>query len=150
MEPASPPEETALSEKPTVETGLAPSVDQGERLEASLPAEKVEAQARDETSFTLQPGAGAEIKADLLKNGKLAYFWTANGGVVNVDFHGEPHSNSKDSTLNRKDRDIAQDEGVFEAPNDGIHGWFWRNRMTEPVTVTLITSGDYREIKRLK
>lgn len=32
---------------------------------------------------------------------------------------------------------------------DSAHGWFWRNRGTEVVTVTLRTSGDYQELKRM-
>jgi hypothetical protein len=133
------------------ETEVAARVQNEPSAEANISENETNnSERKDERSFTLQPGEGAEIKADLPTNGKLAYFWTANGGQVNYDFHGEPHSNPRDSTLYRKERGVGQDEGVFEAPNDGIHGWFWRNRMDRPVTVTLITSGDYREIKRLK
>jgi hypothetical protein len=30
-----------------------------------------------------------------------------------------------------------------------MHGWFWRNRGTEVVTVTLRTSNDYQEVKQM-
>jgi hypothetical protein len=41
------------------------------------------------------------------------------------------------------------DEGVLVAAFDGAHGWFWRNRGRETVTVTLRTNGDYQELKRM-
>ncbi len=42
-----------------------------------------------------------------------------------------------------------EDSGVLEAAFDGKHGWFWRNRSSKPVTVTLRTEGDYISIKRV-
>jgi hypothetical protein len=32
---------------------------------------------------------------------------------------------------------------------DGTHGWFWRNRGTADVTVTLVVRGPYTEMIRL-
>ena len=32
---------------------------------------------------------------------------------------------------------------------DGKHGWFWRNRSSSEITITLKTSGDYEQIKRV-
>ena len=49
-----------------------------------------------------------------------------------------------------KGRGAASDEGVLEAAFDGNHGWFWRNRGEENVTVSLRTSGDYTSVKRVK
>ena len=36
------------------------------------------------------------------------------------------------------------------ATYDGSHGWFWRNRGSKAVTITLKTSGAYSEIKRVQ
>jgi len=30
-----------------------------------------------------------------------------------------------------------------------MHGWFWRNRTSESLTVTLRTSGQYTELKEI-
>ncbi|MHA6688251.1 hypothetical protein ACX3P0_22145 [Mesorhizobium sp. A556] len=46
-------------------------------------------------------------------------------------------------------RGVAEDEGVLEAAFDGNHGWFWRNRTDADVTVTLKTTGAYKDIKRM-
>jgi hypothetical protein len=105
---------------------------------------------QDETSVTLQPGEGAEVKANLTKGQKITYSWTTSGGKVNHDTHGEPTTDPNAAKSYSKGRGIEKDEGVLEAAFDGSHGWFWRNRGNGPVTVTLKTSGDYAEIKRVK
>ena len=104
----------------------------------------------DETSVTLQPGEGVEVKASLTKGQKIVYSWTTDGGKVNHDTHGEPHSNPNATTSYSKGRGVEKDEGTLTAAFDGSHGWFWRNRTDKPVTVTLKTQGDYAEIKRMK
>ena len=68
------------------------------------------------------------------------------GGVVNFDLHGD---SAADATSYEKGRASKGAEGVLEAAFDGNHGWFWRNRGSAPVTVTLRTSGDYAEIKKV-
>jgi hypothetical protein len=37
-------------------------------------------------------------------------------------------------------------QGSFIAPFDGTHGWYWRNRGDQPVTVKLKVSGFYEKI----
>lgn len=101
---------------------------------------------RDEMSVTLQPGEGAEVKLVMLKGAKVNYAWTANGSKVNFDTHGD---GGGENVSYQKGRGAAEDTGVLEAAFDGNHGWFWRNRTTEPVTVTLTTDGAYSEIKRM-
>jgi hypothetical protein len=113
-------------------------------------AQSAPAARTDETSVTLQPGEGGEVKASLTKGQTIAYSWKTDGGKVNHDTHGEPHNDPNATTSYKKGRGIAADEGVLTAAFDGNHGWFWRNRGSAPVTVTLKTSGDYTEIKRVK
>ncbi|MBY3129356.1 transmembrane anchor protein [Rhizobium laguerreae] len=101
---------------------------------------------KDEMSLTLQPGEGAEIKLTMVKGAKANYAWSANGGKVNFDTHGD---GGGENISYEKGRGAADDSGVIEAAFDGNHGWFWRNRTSEPVTVTLTTDGAYTEIKRM-
>lgn len=100
----------------------------------------------DEVSFTLKPGQGAEIKLVMKAGAKANYSWTANGAVVNFDTHGDGGGRS---ITYEKGRGVPSDEGVLEAAFEGNHGWFWRNRTKSDVTVTLKTSGDYIELKRV-
>ena len=39
-------------------------------------------------------------------------------------------------------------QGEFTAIFDGTHGWFWRNRSTRDVSVTLRTTGEYARVIR--
>lgn len=105
-----------------------------------------EASRKDEMSVTLQPGEGAEIKLMMLKGAKANYAWTANGGSVNFDTHGD---GGGENISYEKGRGVAEKSGVLEAAFNGNHGWFWRNRTSAPVTVILKTDGAYSDIKRM-
>lgn len=105
---------------------------------------------QDEISITLQPGQGVEVKLEMKKGAQVKYMWTANGGKVNYDTHGDPYGAPRDFYHGYgKGKQTPQDEGVLTAAFDGKHGWFWRNRGDAPVTVTLRVSGDYIDIKRV-
>ncbi len=102
---------------------------------------------KDTISVTLKPGQGAEIKLEMTKGAKIKYEWVTSGGNVNHDTHGDSpnvkyHGYSKGLNLGR-------DEGELVAVFDGKHGWFWRNRGSGEVTVTLKTSGEYLSITRV-
>jgi len=119
---------------------------------AEVPAEPAPAPAApgktDEASFTLKPAEGTEYKLTMQEGAKVAFTWSVEGGVVNYDLHGTARSGSE--TSYRKGREVQTDTGELVAAFDGAHGWFWRNRGTQDVTVTLRVSGDYGELKRLK
>ncbi|MCA2374611.1 transmembrane anchor protein [Agrobacterium genomosp. 3 str. CIP 111-78] len=104
------------------------------------------AERQDEMSITLQPGEGAEVKLVMTKGAKANYTWTANGSKVNFDTHGDGDG---ENISYEKGRGAAEDSGVLEAAFTGNHGWFWRNRTNDPVTVTLKTDGAYSDIKRM-
>jgi hypothetical protein len=98
-------------------------------------------------SVTLKPGEGAEVKLEMSKGAKVSYEWITAGGTVNHDTHGDSpqvkyHGYSKG-------QQVEQDSGELIAVFDGKHGWFWRNRGSADVTVTLKTNGVYRSIKRV-
>lgn len=103
-----------------------------------------------EMSITLKPNQGAEVKLEMQRGAKVNYLWTANGSVVNYDTHGDPINAPKGFYHGYgKGRATPEDSGVLEAAFNGKHGWFWRNRTDQPVTVTLRTQGDYISIKRV-
>lgn len=98
----------------------------------------------------LKPGQGAEIKLTMRKDATVRYEWMTQGGPVNYDTHGDPANAPKDFYHGYgKGRNTASDAGTLQAAFDGAHGWFWRNRSGAEVTVTLKTSGDYEQIKRV-
>lgn len=98
-------------------------------------------------SVTLEPGAAAEIKVALNKDEVVTYRWEVDTGHVNYDTHGDNDSIKYHSYNKGKAR--TSHEGEIIAAFDGGHGWFWRNRSNEVVTVTIKVSGDYSSIKRV-
>ncbi len=99
------------------------------------------------TEIVLRPNEGKEIKLVMRKDARVTYSWSTSGGVVNYDTHADApgiryHGYGKGTAT-------PSEEGVLVAAFDGAHGWFWRNRGREVVTVTLRTSGDYQELKRM-
>lgn len=116
-----------------------------EFLVSPAAAQTTPARRNDEMSITLKPGEGAEVKLVMAQGAKVNFSWAVTGGVVNFDLHGD---GGGQETSYQKGRGVPGADGVLEAAFDGNHGWFWRNRSTSDVTVTLRTSGSYAEIKR--
>ncbi|HYW10461.1 MAG TPA: hypothetical protein VE871_00860 [Longimicrobium sp.] len=100
------------------------------------------------TEIALAPGQGREIKLAMRAGARVNFEWTVAGGVVNFDTHadrpGTPYHGYE------KGQARQSQSGELVAAFDGMHGWFWRNRGREPVTVTLRTRGDYTELKEIK
>lgn len=103
----------------------------------------------DQMTVTLKPGEGTEIKLEMLKNSTVSYEWTTAGGPVNYDTHGEPYNGEKGYFYSyTKGKQVKGDQGEFTAIFDGTHGWFWRNRSNNDVTISLKTTGDYLSVKQ--
>ena len=100
----------------------------------------------DSMSLTLKAGGGSEIKAVMKKGETMVFSWTSDSGPLNVDMHGEPPNAGNDFTSYWKEKGMTSGHGVFVAPFDGEHGWYWGNRGSQPVTVTVTTSGFYQSI----
>ncbi|MBM2294768.1 transmembrane anchor protein [Sulfitobacter pseudonitzschiae] len=99
---------------------------------------------RDETTFTLAPGDSAEWKLVMEEGQTVEYRMLVDGGRVNFDMHG--HGGGQSVTY-EKGRGSTGDEGEIIAAFDGEHGWFWRNRDSQPATVTVQVRGQYTEFK---
>lgn len=99
---------------------------------------------RDETRFTLAPGGSAEWKLVMEEGQTAEYRMTVEGGRVNFDLHGHGGGNS---VTYEKGRGSTGAEGEIVAEFNGEHGWFWRNRDSSDVTVTVQVRGEYAEFK---
>lgn len=103
----------------------------------------------DELTLTLRPDEGAEIKTKMRAGDRFVFNWAAEGGTVNFDMHGEaPNAKNDEFTSYWKGKSEDKGHGAFEAPFDGTHGWYWRNRGKQPVTVRVKTSGFYEKLYR--
>ncbi len=112
----------------------------------TTPAEKTNGRT-DEMTVTLKPGEAAEIKLVMKSGAKVRYEWTTSGGAVNFDTHGDNPQTKYHGY--GKGQQVERDAGELVAAFDGSHGWYWRNRSGGEVTITLKTTGDYADIKRV-
>lgn len=119
---------------------------------AAAPAAEAEATAQvaqprsDEVKITLAPSQAAEIKLVMQKGVAVDYVWETTGPRVNFDTHADApgisyHGYGKGSSI--------REEGVLTAAFDGSHGWFWRNRSGQELTVTLHVKGGHTAVKRV-
>ncbi|NYT73770.1 hypothetical protein HZU72_15235 [Halomonas sp. QX-2] len=100
----------------------------------------------DEVSFTLTPGEGTEYKLTMEEGAVATFAWASDGGPLNFDTHGDGNGNS---ISYEKGRGVPEDEGELEAAFTGNHGWFFRNRNDNDVTVVLRVGGDYGELNKV-
>jgi len=118
-------------------------------IEIPTPTPQVTTATQDhEMTFTLAPDEGTEVKVTMSKGAKVDYFWETDGGKVNFDVHGDSKKEKIKYHPYYKGSNETKREGTLEAAFDGGHGWFWRNRTKEPVTITIKTDGEYTAIKR--
>jgi len=103
----------------------------------------------DELSVTIAPGKGTEVKAVMRAGDQLMYSWDAAGGSIFFDFHGEPAGAASGVFTSFEKGTKGAAEGEFEAPFDGVHGWYWQNMGTEPATVTVTTHGVYANLAQV-
>ena len=114
--------------------------------EAEAPAPEPTETWRDEVQFTLTPGEGTEYKLTMEEGAVARFAWESEGGPINFDTHGDGGGNA---ISYEKGRGVPEDEGDLEAAFTGNHGWFFRNRNDNDVTVVLRLDGDYGELKRM-
>jgi hypothetical protein len=108
------------------------------------------ASRNDEVTVTLKPSESVEVKAFMKVGDEMIWKWTTTGGRLNFEFHGErPNAPPNEFTSYAKGT-ADKAEGTFKPKFDGTHGWFWRNRTSQPITVTVNTTGRYEKLERVK
>lgn len=148
-------EEEQPLENQTIEAEIAEVTEQivAEETEDNVAVESVSPPldfiplSRDSFTVTLAPGETAEIKVRMKKDSLVLYGWKTESGTINFDNHGDTegiryHNYSKGTF-------VEEDQGVIQAAFEGFHGWFWRNRGEETITLTLEIQGAYTEPKRV-
>lgn len=131
-EPAVPPAPKSAAALP-VATAVAPA-----------PAAPAAASRTDRTVLTLAPDEGAEVKLTMLNGATASFVWSTDGERVNFDTHGDGQGISYHGYGKGTDSRV---EGQLTAAFTGKHGWFWRNRSDQTVTITLQTRGAYTAVE---
>jgi len=100
----------------------------------------------DELSVTLAPDKSTEIKITMTKGTAVDFTWSTNTGQAFYDLHGD----SKETNYHIYEKGTAQTKsGTLTAAFTGNHGWYWKNRTTSPITITLKATGHYQAIKEM-
>ena len=98
------------------------------------------------TEITVPAGKGLEYKLNMLKGETIRYSWDSSGGELFFDFHGEPKG---DTTGYFESYTVSTSDairGSLTASFDGSHGWYWENKGSSPITVSLKIEGNYEII----
>ena len=109
-------------------------------------SEFAEPQWQDEVRVVLTPGEGTEFKLTMEEGATARFSWVPEGGPINFDTHCD---GGGQSISYEKGRGVPEDEGELEAAFTGNHGWFFRNRDDNDITLVLRTGGDYGQLKKM-
>lgn len=115
--------------------------------QSALPAAAARSDIKE---ITLAPGEAAEIKVSAAKGTSIVFDWSVSDGNVNFDTHGDPLVKQRGFYHGYgKGKASTGEKGTLVAAFDGTHGWYWRNRSQQTVTVKLQTTGAYSDIRRV-
>ena len=129
-------------EQISVETSTQTAADNAQMIMPAINKESI--------SIELKPGQATEVKLTMPQSARVNFDWKAVGGGLNYDTHGDPVNAPKGFYHGYgKGKNETTQQGVLKAAFDGKHGWFWRNRTENPVTVTLLVEGQFSEMKKV-
>lgn len=133
--------------EPVAETASVPEPEvtaaEAQSKSESTPAEP---QWQDEVRVVLTPGEGTEFKLTMEEGAEATFYWVSEGGPINFDTHGDGNGQS---ISYEKGRGVPEDEGTLVAAFTGNHGWFFRNRNDNDITLVLRTGGNYGQLKKM-
>ncbi len=129
------------------ESGSGPDVPVPEKVNAPAPAEQYTMREDNDITVVVPAGKGIEYKFKMLKYGSTKYEWTTDGSILYSDMHGElllanpPEDEFFESYAEAYSNNMT---GTLLAPFEGIHGWYFRNKNKEDVTVNIKLKGQYQ------
>ncbi|WP_286220038.1 hypothetical protein [Marinobacter apostichopi] len=140
--------EEAAADEAAQMVAVQSSVDQkAPEVKGPVVAQAVEEpQWQDEVRVVLTPGEGTEYKLTMEEGAVARFSWVSEGGPINFDTHGD---GGGQSISYEKGRGVPEDEGELEAAFTGNHGWFFRNRNDNDITLVLRTGGGYGQLKKM-
>jgi hypothetical protein len=103
----------------------------------------VAAEREDEVVINIAPDKGLEYKLHMMPGAKLQHSWTVEDGDLYFDFHGEPQGDTTGYFESFTISTASDVSGLFYAPFEGSHGWYWKNKSDRPLVIKLKTKGNY-------
>ncbi len=96
---------------------------------------------------TIPINGDSEYKVLLAKGAVLDYDWKTAGTALYFDFHGEPTGDKTGFFRSFKKSTAAAESGTLVTEFAGTHGWYWKNKSLDPVTITLKIMGEYKRLE---
>tara|TARA_R110000744_G_scaffold7183_3_gene24594 strand:+ start:3925 stop:4461 length:537 start_codon:yes stop_codon:yes gene_type:complete len=100
-------------------------------------------QRTDTVEIIIPAGKGLEYKLNMEKHAHVEYQWKTDGEALYFDFHGEPAGDKTGYFESFSITTANNMQGSLTTPFKGSHGWYWKNKSQQPVTVTLSMKGYY-------
>jgi len=100
-------------------------------------------QLSDIIDVIVPAGRGVEFKFSMQEFQKMTYEWKTDGEPLYFDLHGEPEGDTTGYFESYAIATLNEMKGSFTAPFSGSHGWYWKNKSSNPVSVKLNVSGEY-------
>jgi len=127
---------------------MAPSLNEPLLTDTTNP-QKVELNAsanlkEDVVVLEIKSGKSLEYKFFVEAGGTLTFEWSTDRGELFYDFHGDPKSGGNFKSYEKASK--ASSKGKQVVPFDGSHGWYWKNKSSTDIKLTLKTSGSYKII----
>lgn len=94
----------------------------------------------DGIELYLTPMQRVEYKYQLAEGATMVFTWSSDMPVY-YDMHNVPEGRPITDSQRVVEGTGTQQHGVYIAPYAGIHGWFWENRGTTDVLVTIKAAG---------
>lgn len=129
------------------EIGSGPDVPVPAEVDNPPPLQQYSMREDNNITVLVKADKGIEYKFKMLKYGKTKYEWSTDGSILYSDMHGElilenpPKEEYFESYTEAYSNNMT---GTLTAPFEGIHGWYFRNKNKEDVTVTIKLKGQYQ------
>lgn len=94
----------------------------------------------DRWQIELRPYESVEFKYVLDENAPMIFSWSSTG-EVQYDMHSHSFEGGEDLTESFGVGKETQMRGLYVAPFNGIHGWYWQNRTYDPIILTVEATG---------
>lgn len=124
-----------------------------EEVAAPDPSEKIVYFTKDMSVYKkhvvivqVPAGKGVEYKFNIARGEKLKFSWDTKEAALFFDFHGEQTGGKRGYYESYTIGTAKSVKGLFTAPYDGHHGWYWKNKTDTDMQVELTTQGAYKII----
>lgn len=98
----------------------------------------------DAATITIDPYDYVEYKYRLEKGATMVFAWQASATLAQ-DFHSAPDGAGDAGEVSIEKSIRRESSGTLTAPSTGLHGWFWENTGSSPVTVRIVSAGFYTQ-----